>query len=583
MFNIGDLVGDRYRILDEARAGGMAFVFPALDTQTGQKVALKTLQQIRRDDGESIKRFRREALVHSMLNHPHIVRMLGTEVVDFGKNHSMMMLVFEWIKGGNTLESLLVSYLEKRDQAMARGEISGLPGPCIPLSVILRLMAQVALAIDYAHGQGFIHRDIKPSNILLHQGDDGQLVAKVADFGTAKSQEIIAMLGPKLTSTGSTMGTPLYMSPEQGRGIFGRGNDIYSFWVIMYEAMTGTVPFKVGLPDWGPLWLRIAAGEETYKPIDELCQGVPEDLKLLVARGLDKDPDRRISMKDSALFLGLMAKENEDPAMAETALRMLVPSVYPPRHDPQEVTLDPTGMTMHQTQQPTPQNLKPVSVRVNGHAKAEKKAVTAKISTKPAQVVPATQAKVFKKAQVRQAMESQPASKPATVLSQSQSLPIQPVKETASRPIIPVVYAAPVIVEAPAPISQGPIIQLQPPVATSRWSQVLPVMAAVVILAALGWATSQHWLPFIRSDARMGQAPSGVPEPTSQPMPVVATSRPASTYVVPIASTHPTAHLPTVPAKPPRAKGRTPRTGGVATEGTVEGLPPGATPPIENP
>jgi putative two-component system response regulator len=204
-----------YRLLERIGRGGMATVYRAYHPALDRYVAVKVLAEFFADDPKYSERFHQEARSVARLKHPNIL-----EVFDFGYEDGAAYLVLELVEGG-TLEDRI--------------------GRPIHLREVLRILEQLASALDYAHERGILHRDIKPSNILIHS--DGTPV--LGDFGLAR---MTGALG-RLTSSGTVMGTPEYMSPEQAADEFiGPATDLYSFAVVAYEMLTGRVPFRADTP-----------------------------------------------------------------------------------------------------------------------------------------------------------------------------------------------------------------------------------------------------------------------------------------------------------------------------------------------
>ncbi|TVR04659.1 MAG: serine/threonine protein kinase [Deltaproteobacteria bacterium] len=218
----GDLVADRYELESELGRGGYAIVYRALDRETGERVAVKTIRPVAPRPQEVVARFRQEAQLVSRLTHPNTVR-----VFDFGF-HPELYLAMELLQGC-ALSDILdgVNGLEPhRAVAIARGVLESL---------------------SEAHEQGIVHRDLKPENVFLVQHEDGTETVKVLDFGIAKvlgfSEE--EMNQPSLTLQGRAMGTPTYMSPEQARGAaLTTRSDIYAVAVLLYEMLCGVPPFQ---------------------------------------------------------------------------------------------------------------------------------------------------------------------------------------------------------------------------------------------------------------------------------------------------------------------------------------------------
>jgi tRNA A-37 threonylcarbamoyl transferase component Bud32/tetratricopeptide (TPR) repeat protein len=211
-FEIGTTVG-AYEIVEKLGKGGMATVYKAYHAALDRHVAIKVLHATFKDDESFLRRFAREAKVVARLEHIHIV-----PVYDFAEHDGYPYLVMRYIEG------------ETLKDRMGQGTL--------PKSEIGRVATAVAGALDYAHQEGVLHRDIKPSNILLTQGGG----VYIADFGLAR----IAQAGESTLSQDMIMGTPQYISPEQAKGetdIDGR-TDVYSFGIVLYELITGRVPFQ---------------------------------------------------------------------------------------------------------------------------------------------------------------------------------------------------------------------------------------------------------------------------------------------------------------------------------------------------
>src|SRR5262245_12502500 len=220
---MSDLTGKvlgKYQLLERLGQGGMAEVYRAYQPGLDRYVAIKLLHSRLAAETGFIDRFKREAALVARLRHPHIV-----QVYDFEAENEFYYMVMELIEGSTLNAELEERHLKKR-----------------PFSLVetAHILSALASAIDYAHARGMIHRDLKPGNIMFTA--EGQAV--LTDFGIAR------MLDPAhQTVTGVITGTPAYMSPEQGRGERGdERSDIYSLGVILYEMITGRVPFEGNTP-----------------------------------------------------------------------------------------------------------------------------------------------------------------------------------------------------------------------------------------------------------------------------------------------------------------------------------------------
>jgi tetratricopeptide (TPR) repeat protein len=250
------LVAKRFQLKDLAGQGGMGEVWRASDQQTGKDVAVKFLTA---EDKRLIDRFLIEAKILSELIHPGIVRYIEHGQIPDGE----LFLVMEWLEG------------EDLAQRLERGKLSE--------EETLRLLSRVTEALAFAHQKGVIHRDIKPSNIFLQRGDLN--APKLLDFGVARDK------GSQLTRTGSVMGTPAYMSPEQARGIKeidGRA-DIFSLGCVFYECITGQAPFN------GQDYLAIFAKLLFQEPlkVHELRPECSSAIEAQIHRMLTKEPSGR--------------------------------------------------------------------------------------------------------------------------------------------------------------------------------------------------------------------------------------------------------------------------------------------------
>ena len=252
-------LSDRYQIDREVGRGGMATVYLAQDARHHRPVALKVLHP---DLAMSLgpERFLREIQIAARLQHPHIVPLY-----DSGQAGDLLYYVMPFIEGESLRQRL------ERDGKL-------------PLEEAVAIARGVATALDYAHRQQVVHRDIKPENVMLHEGE-----AMVTDFGIAKA--VSAAVSHSLTQTGSAIGTPTYMSPEQAAGEpdLDARSDIYSLATVLYEMITGAAPFA------GPTVQAIIAKlfTEPVPPIRDRRHDVPDWLETAVTRALAKEPAAR--------------------------------------------------------------------------------------------------------------------------------------------------------------------------------------------------------------------------------------------------------------------------------------------------
>ena len=287
----GSLFADRYRIERKLGSGGMADVWLAEDQELGRRVAVKILHERYANDEQFVERFRREATHAAGLSHPNIV-----SIYDRGVSDGSYYIVMEYIEG-RTLKELVVTR-----------------GPC-PVPVAISYTRQILAALRYAHKNGIIHRDIKPHNVLVDR--EGRI--KVADFGIARAG------ASEMTEAGSIVGTAQYLSPEQARGApVDESSDLYSTGIVLYELLTGTVPFTGETP------VEIAMKHLSQTPEAPSARRpeIPRDLDLVVLRALAKEPsDRYRSAAELDRDLELVARGDAVGAETETAATMVLAGV----------------------------------------------------------------------------------------------------------------------------------------------------------------------------------------------------------------------------------------------------------------
>jgi len=258
---IGTLFDGRYQVVRKLGAGGMANVYLAEDQELGRRVAIKILNDRHANDEQFVERFRREAKNAAALSHPNIV-----SIYDRGEAEGTYYIAMEYLDG-RSLKELVVSR-----------------GPA-PLNVTIEYVRQILSALRFAHRHGIVHRDIKPHNVLV----DAEGRVKVTDFGIARAGT------SQMTEAGSIVGTAQYLSPEQARGTaVDQRSDLYSLGIVLYELLTGTLPFNGDTP----VEIAMKHLSQTPEPPSQLRPELPHDADLVVARALAKDPDDRYQSAD---------------------------------------------------------------------------------------------------------------------------------------------------------------------------------------------------------------------------------------------------------------------------------------------
>ena len=255
---VGEVLSDRYELEELVGSGGMSSVYRAHDRLLDRTVALKVLHEHHLQDAEYVERFRREARSVAVLSHPNIVT-----VIDRGEHDGRQFIVFEYVDGEN---------LKRLIQA----------GRPVPVDTAVQLATQIAHGLSFAHRNGLVHRDVKPQNVLLN--GDGR--AKVTDFGIARSLDV----KHGMTQTGTVLGTSDYIAPEQAQGKdVGEHTDVYSLGVVLYELLTGEVPFP------GENFVAVAMRHinDPPPPVRAKRPEVPPRVDAAVQRAMAKDPAER--------------------------------------------------------------------------------------------------------------------------------------------------------------------------------------------------------------------------------------------------------------------------------------------------
>ena len=274
------ILADRYRLTEQIGMGGMAIVYRAVDLRTGHNVAVKVLRPEFNEDSEFISRFQREAEAASKMTHYNIVNLL-----DVGMDGENRYLVMEYVQG-KTLKEVI----------QERGKLSA-PLAC---QISIRILS----ALEHAHRNGIIHRDIKPQNILVHA--DGHI--KVADFGIARIAN-----SSTLTKGDNVMGSVHYFSPEQARGEGANAtSDIYSTGIVLYEMLTGRVPYDGD----NPVAVAMQHLHATPIPIQTLAPDVPPAVVHVCMKAMEKNPAMRYqSARDMASDLRAALEIRDDRQM----------------------------------------------------------------------------------------------------------------------------------------------------------------------------------------------------------------------------------------------------------------------------
>jgi serine/threonine-protein kinase len=291
---IGQRIGN-YEIVSKLGAGGMATVYRARQISIERDVAIKIIKGDLADSQDFVQRFEREAKTIAALDHPHILKLF-----DYGQSGDLLYLVME-IKTGGSLDQVL------RQKPLSSGQL-------------VKIVFQIASALDHAHKRGIVHRDLKPQNILLDENGN----AFLTDFGIAKlmGTQIIS-----LTASGMAMGTPAYMSPEQwlGQAVDSRA-DIYAFGIMLYEMIGGRIPFTAETP-YALMHMHV---NEPPPPLSQYRPDVLPGVQRVIEKAIAKRPDDRFQTVQAFAIALKSAFAGKDPVPADSDGPITAPVVRPP-------------------------------------------------------------------------------------------------------------------------------------------------------------------------------------------------------------------------------------------------------------
>ena len=321
-----DLIGQKlgqYHIVEQLGQGGMATVFKALQPSLERFVAIKVLPPYFVHVEGFSERFVREAKAIARLDHPHIL-----PIFDYGQEGDISYIVMKYVDAG-TLKDVK-------------------SGVSLSLDQTADIIDQVADALDYAHEQGIIHRDVKPANILM----DRAKWALLTDFGLAKMVEG----SQQLTGSGVGVGTPAYMAPEQGKGqLVDARADIYSLGVVLYEMLTGRVPYEAETP----LAVVLKHVTEPLTLPRSIKPGIPEAVELVVLHALTKDPaDRYQSAGKMAAALCAAvqnAQASASPTVWSESLQTQTADAEAKTASPDHAPPEPEAAPLEMEEPPPPQ------------------------------------------------------------------------------------------------------------------------------------------------------------------------------------------------------------------------------------
>src|SRR5918998_1095649 len=305
---LNPLFHGRYRIVRKLGSGGMANVYLAEDEELGRRVAIKILNDRHANDESFVERFRREAKHAAGLSHPNIV-----SIYDRGEAEGTYYIAMEFLDG-KSLKELIVSR-----------------GPA-PVNVAIDYARKILDALRFSHRNGIVHRDIKPHNVIV----DAEGRVKVTDFGIARAGT------SQMTEVGSIIGTAQYLSPEQAKGApVDQTSDLYSVGIVLYELLTGKVPFSGD----SPVEIAMKHISAIPEPPSTLRPEVPDDLDKVVLRALGKTPPERYPSAEEmdkdlqrvADGVAVSRETDEAATMILSGAHLAPPTIVAPPRPPAEV------------------------------------------------------------------------------------------------------------------------------------------------------------------------------------------------------------------------------------------------------
>ena len=301
----GTVVGGKFVLLRRLGEGGVGVVFEAEDTWIGRRVAIKVLHPHLAARSDVLARFRREARAAATIHHPNIVA-----VFEVGQRHDGSFFIVQELIDGDTLRE----HMDKQGRLL----------PAAALEILVPIMG----ALASAHRAGIVHRDIKPENILLTRSAEGDIIPKLIDFGVAK----MAATGDHQTLSGTLVGTPAYMSPEQAGGLLEADarTDVWAIGAVLFELLSGACPYQ------GPTGPHILA-RILSEPVPSLAERAPDvslDIVNIVQRALERDAGARYPTMSAFLEALLELAKKPDPTLATRHARSIPPEPEPTETHP---------------------------------------------------------------------------------------------------------------------------------------------------------------------------------------------------------------------------------------------------------